>query len=434
MARFFLIFLGYLLSFLPRLLLAALGHTFGFLLYLLMFRRRRILIGNFSHFCPGANQRQLSHWARISFSRLVEMGLFSLVSPFLSTRFLKKNFIAEGSWNDFFDGAKNQEACLTLMPHTTLSEGLTFAPLVANRNGQWKNIHIVYRPFRNPAIENFIKRTRERFGLSLFSRQAGLFSCIRILKKGGTIGLLFDQDAGVAGTLTLFANRIASSTSFPDLLRKAAPCKVYLAYAQRLGFLRSILKIRPIETDAPLMFATNECLEKMLREDQNFFLDWLWAHNRWKRPREQLLNLNHHKIALEENMKFLGLTALPQEFRVLVQLPPSNQTNLCEWKNFLARLAQSRPDAKITILPQEKICLNLETIAPPGAKTATFRNPLQLRHCYFDLHIAPRKSRLMAFIINSQWKIFYFPKKPLLPQFKPFGLNSLEENEISILE
>src|SRR5208282_2424151 len=67
---------------------------------------------------------------------------------------------------------------------------------------------IIFRPLGNPSLDDFVRRTRERHGMRLLSRRAGFAQALSILRGKGCVGVLFDQNAGDQGALTLLLGRV----------------------------------------------------------------------------------------------------------------------------------------------------------------------------------------------------------------------------------
>ena len=51
----------------------------------------------------------------------------------------------------------------------------------------------------NPSADAFVKNARERFGMKLLSRRDGFAEALKILRRKGFVGVLFDQNAGLQG-------------------------------------------------------------------------------------------------------------------------------------------------------------------------------------------------------------------------------------------
>ena len=135
-------------------------------------------------------------------------------------------------------------------------------------------------------LNNFIKSSRERFGMRTIDRKnGGMLKTLKVLKKGNTLIMLFDQNAGGAGTLIDFMGRQCSCTTLPDILFDKYKPKVLFVYTRRTGFWESTIEVEAMddlkETELVIEQA-NFWLEKKLREDQALCESWLWLHQRWK--------------------------------------------------------------------------------------------------------------------------------------------------------
>ena len=84
----------------------------------------------------------------------------------------------------------------------------------------------MYRPLKNPLIDEHVKKQRESGGSQLFSRKRGLIMAQKFLKKGGFLGILCDQWAGGAGTMTKLFGKESSITPLPAILALKHQCPV----------------------------------------------------------------------------------------------------------------------------------------------------------------------------------------------------------------
>ena len=97
--------------------------------------------------------------------------------------------------------------------------------------------------------------------------------------------MLFDQNAGGAGTRLSFMGRECSCTTLPDILYNKYKPKVLFVYTRRTGFWKSTFAVEEmgeLETDKLVIEKANEWLEDKLRNDSNLRTSWLWMHQRWK--------------------------------------------------------------------------------------------------------------------------------------------------------
>ncbi len=85
----------------------------------------------------------------------------------------------------------------------------------------------MYRPLKNPLIDEHVKKQRESGGSQLFSRKRGLIMAQKFLKKGGFLGILCDQWAGGAGTMTKLFGKESSITPLPAILHSSTSALSY---------------------------------------------------------------------------------------------------------------------------------------------------------------------------------------------------------------
>lgn len=349
--RLLLPFLGFILSILPECILVMLASGLARIAFLCASKRRQILLRNLSHVYPDWDNKQLHRFAIKNITRLIEMGMFSLASPFFSCKRIHRHFQAEGDWSDFLKNLKQHKTSqLLLIPHLTLTEALTYIPEVLHFETKGTEIGIIYRPFGSAALEKYIKDTRERFGIKLLSRKNGLTETANILKRKGCVGLLFDQFSGNSGALSTLCDRITSTTLLPEILLKYTDAKAYFLYTQRTGFWRAKFVLQPIHNkENDIVLTTNQILEEKLHNDLNFSENWLWVHNRWKRAPHKILNLNAKKSILDRSFHFYHWASLPKNFRIVVRMPNWLGDNVMALP-LLRAIRNARPDAHIKVL------------------------------------------------------------------------------------
>ena len=176
----------------------------------------------------------------------------------------------------------NKDAVLLLVPHLCLTETFCCLPLLAESS---KTISALFRPLKNARFDEWLRRGRERFGIVTVSRARGLKQTARFLKDGQVCGMLFDQNAGHAGTRMKFMGRECSCTTLPDIFAKRFKPQIILAYPKRTGFWQAVIECDQLEIDPQEESVAEKAhawLESKLREDEALRANWLWLHNRWK--------------------------------------------------------------------------------------------------------------------------------------------------------
>jgi len=179
------------------------------------------------------------------------------------------------------------------------------AILVTGHYGNWElsghvlavfgvEVVAIMRPLDNEYLNRYLVRTRQTAGLRLLAKKGASESAEEILRRGGTVGFIADQNAGHKGLFVDFFGHQASTYKSIGLLAMATGAPIIVGYARRVGAgLRYELGveriIRPEEWERqgdPLRWITQEytaAIERFVRRDPT---QYLWIHRRWKsRPK-----------------------------------------------------------------------------------------------------------------------------------------------------
>ncbi|KXU36584.1 hypothetical protein AXK11_04355 [Cephaloticoccus primus] len=277
--------------------------------------RRRLILSNLHHAFPDWSEPARRATARQSCRRMVETGLLSLATPFIPLHRLRQIVSNSDAMNALVASQQSTPRPHVLVtPHFAYWEAVTCFP-VAVPNLNWKpredtespdaqtydqreyaqkngrmtaEFAAIYRPLKTPSLDAWLKRTRERYGIRLLSRKKGFQEAIAILRRGGAVSILFDQNAGDIGALSTLLGRVCSTTELPGLLAHKFAAPVVAVYAIRRAFWRIEVHaetVLPASGDASsesVTLALNRWLEEKLQTDANACASWLWAHARWK--------------------------------------------------------------------------------------------------------------------------------------------------------
>ncbi|MFI3290449.1 MAG: hypothetical protein R3Y46_01065 [Opitutales bacterium] len=300
----FIYLLGKFLALCPEFILRGICLFVVFLMKIFMPKRMRIIYSNIKKCYPTWSDKKLRAFASESSARTIEMGIFVLASPYMSEKELKKRFVLSDSLKKHLEFyAKNPRPIVLLVPHFAMMEAITMLPMLNDL--ETPRTGVFYRPMDSKAIDDWVLKTRSRFGVNLISRKAGLTKAFDFLKANGAIGVLFDQSPNVTGILSYFFSRPCYSSNLAGLFVEKYKSDLGFMYAKRTGFFRAEINAEIIECkkdNLSVMIAGNEKLEHFLKTDESLSADWLWLHNRWKLSQKPLalLNLKHSKTVLEE--------------------------------------------------------------------------------------------------------------------------------------
>lgn len=320
----FLSFLGLLLNVVPETIAHDLCRFFGLLLYHLYRARRKILLKNLYIAFPEKSEAWRRQLARVNCARWVEtVWLFLCASRWNPSR-VKKHLSLSPSFKNWIEQLNQQSrATVLLIPHLNLMELMTQVPCLFEK---FPRTGIVYRPFKNVALEHWVRKTRERFGIRLLSRKSGLQTLETLLANQGLVGFLFDQSTGDVGCLTTFMGRLASSTPLPGIYAEKCQADIAVVYVKRMGFCHAELCVEELAVEKkaiPITLVADRWLEQKLRTDPTFYENWLWLHRRWKTQEspERRFRIEQKRNYLPETCKACGWEQLPKKTNIWVRLP-----------------------------------------------------------------------------------------------------------------
>ncbi len=273
------IFLLWLLHFLPLPMLAPIGRGIGMLAYAFIRKRRRIAAINLSLCFPrvpaGERQRLLRRHFQCFGRALVESSIAWWGSP----RRLRRVVRVEGRENV---DALNGERFIALVPHFVGIE-LEGIRMTMDYRGV-----AVYVRQRDPYVDAFLKRRRERFaGTRMVARQEGVKPILRALQEGQALQLSPDMDLGVKDSVFVpfFGVPAATVTALPRMARLMRARIVPLVIRQLEGGRGYVARFYPawenypgdsVEDDTRRMNAFIE--ERILEMPEQY----LWTHRRFK--------------------------------------------------------------------------------------------------------------------------------------------------------
>lgn len=382
---------GWMVARSPEGVWRAVSIVAGDAMLVLLPGRRQAALSNLHHAFP---ERPLS-WhraiARESTRRLVETALLSLASPFLSETWIRGHARLSPALDELMRSrAARPRSLIFAAMHAAHWETLVWIALLSPAPpGEFG---IIFRPLNQTSVDAYVKRTRERFGPRLLSRRSGFQSAVRILRAGGSIGLLFDQNAGYEGSLTLLFDRVCSTSELPGLLATRFGAELHGLYARRTGFWRITCDVAAIPHDGTAAGATlalNHWLESLLRAEEDLCASWLWAHKRWRtqdRPRLRL-RLQQRRDLLPADLAARGLAELPRRTRIFIRLP-NWLGDVVMALPLLRALRQGRPDAELT-------CIGRAAFAPllEAWRVADHYEPLPRRGAGYFSHFRAIRHR-----------------------------------------
>ncbi len=345
--------LGRLAAHSPEGLLRLVAHVLGDAIFRLLPRRRRLILANLHHAFPERDEAWRRRIGRESCRRLIETGLLSLALPYLGPERLRRIVRAGPELLALHERHRHDPApTLICSPHLAHWEAQTAQPLTVP--GTFPEFGIIYRPLDAPAADRFVRAARERFGMRLLSRKEGFAEALKILRRRGFVGILFDQNAGLQGALTTLFGRVCSTTELPGLLAEKFSARVYGIYPRYHGFWRVEIGASELAHDGASETVTlglNRWLEELLARDDDLCASWLWAHDRWRHQDQPALRfrLESKRNLLAADLRARGLTTPPRRTRIWIRLP-NWLGDVVMLAPLLRALRRGRPDAELVLV------------------------------------------------------------------------------------
>jgi len=277
----------------PIRVLRVISGILGYLLYLGIPRRRKIALQNIEMaFGDKLSQKEIRRLARLSCKAFFLTAVEMIKSPF---RLEGAGIVPDPRYKSdhlerLLQKAKaiHEQAggCIFVTPHLGNWELL---PYVSSLIGI--PLAIVIRPLDNPYLERAILSGRIGSGHLMIPKMNAMFSLERMLRKGKSVAMLPDQ-SNSKGLRVKFFGTSATVTPVPALLavRHRRPVIVVAACRTKDPYYFEGFVSDPIwpEPDADdhfeIMRITTEINLKMEEIIRKFPEQYLWMHNRWKKP------------------------------------------------------------------------------------------------------------------------------------------------------
>ena len=154
-----------------------------------------------------------------------------------------------------------------------------------------KPAHFLVRPINNPRVDALVNRYRCLSGSRFIDKNQSAKAILRVLREGGTVGILMDQNTtpDEAVFVDFFGIPAATTTGLARLARHSgAPVvPIYLFWDEAIGKYRggyapALPLVRSEDQEADIRANTrlfNQTLETFIRR---FPEQWFWVHRRWK--------------------------------------------------------------------------------------------------------------------------------------------------------
>jgi KDO2-lipid IV(A) lauroyltransferase len=150
--------------------------------------------------------------------------------------------------------------------------------------------HIVARPLDNPYLDERVHQFREMFGHTVLSKQTDLWRMYDVLRSGGTVCTMADQDAGPKGLFVDFFGRPASTHRVMAILAQSTNALIGVignrSTGELFGYEPLVLDVIDVSDYAGHPDATRAITQRMTAAIEDLVRgdprQYLWLHRRWK--------------------------------------------------------------------------------------------------------------------------------------------------------
>jgi len=151
-------------------------------------------------------------------------------------------------------------------------------------------LHSVARPLDNPLLERWVDRMRTLTRQKVIGKRGAVREMLQVLKGGGAVAILMDQDARRHGIFVDFFGRRASTWPTAAALSLKLGCPIVFGFVRRKGrafryelVVDSVFRPEPTgDREADIRDLTQRLtarIEDCIRACPE---QWLWLHRRWK--------------------------------------------------------------------------------------------------------------------------------------------------------
>jgi KDO2-lipid IV(A) lauroyltransferase len=151
------------------------------------------------------------------------------------------------------------------------------------------NPNIIGTPIKDERLNKLLWEYRNKYGATAIERGKETFRLIKVLKSGGSVALLIDQDTKVKSRFVDFFGKPASTPVGATILAMKTgavvlPTSIYLGddWMQHMSIFPEVPMRDSGDEEADIVYNTQvltTILENMIRAHPD---QWVWLHDRWK--------------------------------------------------------------------------------------------------------------------------------------------------------
>lgn len=270
---------------LPWRFAGALGALVGRAAYSLVGRERRLALDHLALAFPDKPARELERIARAAFANLGRSALEVIAVGQVQACLAELVVLGPAEKALLTEARASGQGVLVVSCHVGNWE------LMARRLAhEGLDCATVAREAQDPRLSRLLEESRAQAGVkTLWRGRPGLArQMLRLLRSGGFLGLLIDQDTDVQGTFVPFFGRPAfTPRAAGDLAVRTGACVLFAcAHRETDGRHTLVLRRLPVQhsadRDADSLALTAQATLEIEREIRARPDEWVWMHRRWR--------------------------------------------------------------------------------------------------------------------------------------------------------
>ncbi len=252
------------------------------------FYRRKVVIANLKASFPDKSDKEIKSFLPGIYRNICDVLVETIKSHSMTREQLAKRvkFVNIAALNSYVD---NKTSMYLLAAHQCNWEWL----LLAISSQLPVQADVVYKPIKDPAMDNFLLKNRERFGAHLIPKDDALMEILKRRDKLRAICIAADQ-LPIRSTNKFWTRFLNQDTAFymgPEQLPKFTGLPVLFMYIWRVRRGYYNIEFIPI-AKPPYAKGKIDILPKYTEEAEAMIeknpTDWLWSHRRWKYPKPDM--------------------------------------------------------------------------------------------------------------------------------------------------
>ncbi len=288
----FVQFLIFLSNLMPRTMWLRFCGVLGRAAYLFAAQTRKLVIKNLSYAFEGKTEKDVKTLAANMFEMLGKNTGEMLRATRVRTLADLENFLVTHGLENYENAIKKGKGVIFLTCHLG-----AFDLQVSNMALRGLNPNIIGTPLKDERLNELLWDYRNMHGAIAIQRGKETFRLIKVLKSGGSVALLIDQDTKVKSRFVNFFGKPAATPVGATVLAMKTgaaivPTYVYLGkdWKQHMHILPEIPITITGEEEADIVSNTQvltHFIEDVIRQHPE---QWVWMHERWKtKPGEEVV-------------------------------------------------------------------------------------------------------------------------------------------------